>query len=262
MIPTPAAYDEHHIRTSDNVVLGMAVAGIGSRLLAQIVDLLCLGVIGGLLVWALSAILSTFNVSSTGVLVILLSSSTLFVVGYFAIPEGLAGGRTIGKRTLGIRVVMVDGSSIGMMASGIRNTVRILEYAFLPITAIFMFFQPQSRRGGDLAAGTLVIRERTASSHGSAPWQQQFRAQSIPAPADLGATVIGVQGLTGRELGALRTYASRTTLHPAQRQRIAANLATRLMDRLNLPADAPERSEDPQQFLARLYAQLSQQNLI
>jgi len=259
MIPSPASYDEHHIRTSDNVVLGMAVAGIGSRLLAQIVDLFCFGAIGGLLVLALSAIVSTFNVGGAAVLVILLSSSTLFLVAYFAIPEGLDGGRTIGKRMLGIRVVMADGSSVGMMASGIRNTIRIVEYAFLPIAAIFMFFQPQSRRGGDLAAGTLVIRERTAASRNPAS-HQQF--QSPPTPADLGPTVIGVHGLTGHELGALRTYASRATLHPAQRQRIAAKLAVRLQDRLNFPADAPERSEDPQQFLARLYAQLSEQDLI
>jgi hypothetical protein len=47
-----------------------------------------------------------------------------------------------------------------------------------------------------------------------------------------------------------------------QRQRIAEKLAARLMDRLNIAADAPERSEDPQLFLTRLYAQLSQQNLI
>jgi uncharacterized RDD family membrane protein YckC len=262
MIPSPAAYDEHHIRTSDNVVLGMAVAGIGSRLLAQIVDLLCLGIIGGLLFWALAAILSAFNLSSSAVLVIVVSSSTLFLVAYFAIPEGLGAGRTIGKRMLGIRVVMMDGSSIGMTASGIRNTIRIIEYAFVPLTAIWMFFQPQSRRGGDLAAGTLVVRERTASARNAVQPQQQVQPPPIPAPADVGPTLIGVQGLSGHELGALRTYFSRSTLHPVQRQRVAEKLATRLMDRLNIAADAPERIEDPQQFLARLHAQLSQQNLI
>jgi uncharacterized RDD family membrane protein YckC len=259
MIPTPASYDEHQVRTSDNVVLGMAVAGIGSRLLAQLIDLICFGVVAGLLFWALTAILSAFNLSDTAALVIVVSSATLFLIAYFAVQEGIGAGRTIGKRALGIRVVTVDGASIGMTASGIRNTIRIVEYAFLPLAAIWMFFQPQSRRLGDLAGGTLVIRERTASS------QNTFQAPQYPAPPppiDTGPTVIGMYALSGRELGALRTYFSRTTLHPAQKQRIAAQLAARLIDRLNLAPDAPERNEDPQMFLARLYAQLTQQNLV
>jgi uncharacterized RDD family membrane protein YckC len=257
MIPTPASYDEHHVRTSDNVVLGMAVAGIGSRLLAQLVDLVCLGTIAGLLFWALATILAAFNLSDSAILVIVVSSATLFLIAYFSVQEGLGAGRTIGKRMLGIRVVTVDGGSAGMTASGIRNTIRLVEYALAPLAAIWMFFQPQSRRLGDLAAGTLVIRERTASSQTTV-----VQNWSAPPQAQPGATVLGLHELSGRELSALRTFFSRTTLHPAQKQRIAATLATRLLDRLGFDADAPERSEDPQLFLARLYTQLTQQNLV
>jgi uncharacterized RDD family membrane protein YckC len=73
-------------------------------------------------------------------------------------------GRTPGKRSVGIRVVMRDGQRIQFHASVIRSVLR----AATGCSALFLagiatiFVTPDHRRLGDLAAGTIVIRDEDA----------------------------------------------------------------------------------------------------
>ena len=95
-------------------------------------------------------------------------SITLFVVifGYDILFEVLSSGRTPGKRLNGLRVVRVGGFPIGFLASAIRNTLRLID--FLPsaylVGCVAILVTEHNQRLGDLAAGTLVVRERKATS--------------------------------------------------------------------------------------------------
>jgi uncharacterized RDD family membrane protein YckC len=83
--------------------------------------------------------------------------------GYFTLFEALNGGRTPGKQALGIRVVMDTGQAITPSAAVVRNLVRVID-CYIPVPfapALFsMFLHPSNKRPGDMAAGTIVVRDR------------------------------------------------------------------------------------------------------
>src|SRR5919204_560075 len=89
--------------------------------------------------------------------------SLLVVAGYDIFVEVLNGGRTPGKMLNGLRVVRVEGHPVGFLTSAIRNVLRPID--FLPgaylLGAVLILATRKNQRVGDIAAGTLVVRERT-----------------------------------------------------------------------------------------------------
>src|SRR5438874_11960099 len=81
--------------------------------------------------------------------------------GWHIYFETQRGGRSPGKRAMGLRVVDARGLPISLYQSVVRNIVRALDFApaFYGVAAISSLIDPHHRRLGDLVAGTLVIRE-------------------------------------------------------------------------------------------------------
>jgi hypothetical protein len=83
------------------------------------------------------------------------------VFGYFWVSEGLWSGQTLGKKAFRLRAVGDRGEPLTFMQAGIRNIVRIID--FLPygygIGMIVLFANGRGKRLGDLAAGTLVVKD-------------------------------------------------------------------------------------------------------
>lgn len=242
--------DLHEIRTADNVGIGYDAAGIGSRFLAFGIDLLVQGIV------VLAALVVTLALAPSGVagtlaIALFLLVPLLVSVGYFVVAEALTAGRTPGKRVVGLRVIRADGGAPGLLEALVRNIVRIIDLA-LGIGVVVMFFDRRSRRLGDLAAGTVVVREQRTGAAVAPP--------VLPPPIlrtpDAGPAIDGVERLGTAEWSALRTFLSRTGLPPDQRARLAAVIAERLCERLELPPGAPERQWPPELLLERLYLQL------
>lgn len=153
--------EEVTIRTPENVEFAFELGGLASRLLAWLLDI---AVVIGLLLVA-SVLLLLAGVALGGIAVAL-----LFVVAfamqwfYFVVLEWRLDGQTLGKRVLGLRVVDARGFRIGFFQAAVRNLVRIVD--FLPglyfAGAVSALVDPEGRRLGDLAAGTLVVRTRAA----------------------------------------------------------------------------------------------------
>jgi len=247
--------DIQKIRTADNVQIGYTLAGIPSRLMAFLVDLLCnLGIV---LVAGLAAAALYGAMGSNGGVAEALAYTIfglMFLVGhffYFAILEATSAGRTPGKRAMGLRVVRVDGSAPGLTEAMVRNVARIADY-FLALGLFVAFFQPQTRRIGDLLAGTMVIRERTTVT------TAQVLAPVLVRTPDAGPGIDGVDRLGQHEYTVVRTFLSRHGLPPDQRTRLAWEITQRLFERMQLPANAPERMWPPELFIERLYLQLGQ----
>jgi uncharacterized RDD family membrane protein YckC len=99
----------------------------------------------------------------TSALPIALFSILIFILttGYFIIFEMWWDGRSPGKRALGLRVIRDAGFPIDWGASVIRNLVRIVEGAlgFYALSAISVLLSKENKRLGDIAAGTIVIRD-------------------------------------------------------------------------------------------------------
>jgi uncharacterized RDD family membrane protein YckC len=247
------AGDVVSVRTAENVSLDLPLAGLGSRLLAQLLDLLIVAAFNIVLFILLAAVATALDASDTALAVLAASVASLDAFLYFAINEGWRGGRTPGKRALGLRVVGAGGGAIGFSEALVRNLVRAVDM-LLGIGAVVMFFDSRSRRLGDFAAGTLVIRERFSNAGGLA-------GPVAPPPVLLrwgqpGAPLPGLERLGRHEHGVLRGFLSRYDLHPAQRTRIAADMAFRLLDRMGASPAAPERSEAPEYLIERTYLQL------
>lgn len=237
--------DVLEIRTADNVGIGYEVAGLGTRLLAFLVDLLVVSLILFIVQLFVVALLPGDELAAA-----LIAGGVSFFVfaGYFIVAETASGGRTPGKRALSVRVVRVDGGAPGLQEALVRGLVRIFD---LPLGIFPMFATAQSRRFGDLAAGTVVVRERRALA--MAP----PAAPILLRTPDAGPAIDGIANLGPREAAVLRTFLSRPGIAPELRARLAAQMAARLLDRMNLPPGAPERQWPPELLLERLYLQLA-----
>jgi uncharacterized RDD family membrane protein YckC len=80
--------------------------------------------------------------------------------GYFLFFELAMGGRSLGKRTLGLRVLRDGGRPLGLRESLVRNALRVVD--MLPanylVGLVAMVVSPEGKRLGDIAAGTVVVR--------------------------------------------------------------------------------------------------------
>jgi hypothetical protein len=87
----------------------------------------------------------------------------------------------------------------------------------------------RNQRLGDMAAGTLVVRERTTVASG--PW-----TTGLPAADDAELEGWDTTALTGEEVATVRRFLERrTTLTPEARARLAAELAGRLRPKVAVP---------------------------
>ena len=159
-------------------------AGIVSRTIAYVIDLIIFGLIIGAIVVMISGPFlllfpDQFNttflrdggqwdffVEPSGPIAILVSFivGTTMLIGlitYFIVIEGRFGA-TPGKWILGLRVLREDGTKIGYVESIIRNIPKVVgNSVFLVIDALLMVlvFNKEKQRGFDKIARTIVVHK-------------------------------------------------------------------------------------------------------
>ena len=213
------------VETPELVVLTYSIAGVGSRVLAGVTDLLiCAAALVAVSVAVLllggSLSLVSDRGASWGAAVLFLAQ---FVIlwGYYVLFEGFMDGQTPGKRLHQLRVVRDGGYSVTFGVSAVRNLVRMIDMqpgVFYLVGMTSLFFTKRGRRLGDLVAGTIVVREDVQ--------RVEEPARSKP-PADRGATVLQT-ALTEDEYILLGRFVERWgALDPLRRAALAAQLAER-----------------------------------
>ena len=218
------------IATPEGVELELALAGLGSRTAAGSIDLL----LKALLIAA--AALALLGLSGGGGLGAAAFSVASFAIyfGYDIAFEVLGGGRTPGKRASGLRVVADDGDPVGLRRSVIRNLVRVIDGpgTLYALGSVAILLTARSQRLGDLAAGTLVVRERRAVDRVGAA------APAVAAPTG----PFDVSAITSNELSTVRRFLERRIdLDDQARAGLAAQLAARLRPKVvGAPAGDPE----------------------
>lgn len=216
--------DRLHIETPEGVTIDLHLAGLGSRFGAASIDILILGAAFLVLILAFSLVGGVID-ADLGVFALgigsLLVAATL--LGYFIAFETFNNGRTPGKAAFGIRVVSATGSALTVTAVAIRTLMRLVD--FLPgaygIGAISVFVSEKNQRLGDIAANTVVVRDRVP--------------ELAPTTHDHARTTVGwdVSAITEEDLAVVRRFlARRTGLDMAARSRISASLATSLRPRV------------------------------
>jgi uncharacterized RDD family membrane protein YckC len=163
---------EYRVLTPERVALQYDIAGIGSRGAAAMVDTLIQAIALTVVFAALSGGTAVLGVSlslgrGTATLFLGLVALAIFVItsGYFMLWEIVWNGQTPGKRLVGVRVIRENGYPIRPVDAVIRNLVRIVDWLplFYGVGMLSMLLNPQSRRLGDFASGTIVVRERSSS---------------------------------------------------------------------------------------------------
>ncbi len=215
--------DRVTLATPEGVALELILAGLGSRFLARLLD----SVIQFGVIVALAFGLGIAGGGTPGfVQAIVIIFVFLTIFAYDVAFETLNHGRTIGKQAAGIRVVGQTGEPVRFLASAIRNIARILDFlpAFYLIGTISIIATERDQRVGDLAAGTLVMRDRF-------PGMARMTAPITVNPAAVATWDVSAIG-TG-EIQAVRQFLDRRLdLTPPARNYFVADLANRLAPRV------------------------------
>lgn len=208
-------YDETvTIATPEGVDLELTLAGAGSRFVSALVDL------GIQTVLAFATVAALGTAGGYGEAVVALVTFAV-VLGYDILFEVLASGRTPGKRLNGMRVVRSGGEPVGFLTSAIRNVLRLVD--FLPfayvIGAAAILATRKNQRLGDVAAGTLVVRDR-------AP-KRVPRAEAAALPSETAAW--DTSAITAEEVAAVRRFLERRSeIEADARAELARTFAERL----------------------------------
>jgi hypothetical protein len=163
--------------------------------------------------------------------IVVAAAGLLFAMVLFDILfEVRSGGRTPGKRALGLRVVLADGRPVGLRSSSVRNVLRLVEglpLSYVP-AIVSILVTDSNQRLGDLAAGTVVVHE-VGAGRAAAP-----RAPSHPVPAY--TETWDVSAVTAQELAAVRDFLRRRhDFTPEARKAVAERLAGALSSRVGGP---------------------------
>ncbi len=237
----PLAADEApavgHLVTGDAVLMDVRIARLGSRALARLLDL-CIQVgLAILLVIVGTLVLGTAgSLDEATVSVVVVIDIVVVLIGYPVIMETFARGRTFGKLAMGLRVVRDDGGPIRFRQALARALVGLSAEVpgLMPPLTWFacvgsMFASPSGKRLGDIAAGTIVIHERTPQTWGWVP--------AMPPELEPWARLLDLTRLSDDLALAVRNYLSRNRrLREPARTRLGAELAAEVASCVRPPA--------------------------
>jgi len=157
---------EHAMLTSDDLVTGEAVAldlppaGLGSRMVSGIIDLVVTLVLVFVVLFV--TIAAALQTDEALAMVALIGSLIIVFLVFPVTVETLTRGKSLGKYAVGLRTVRDDAGPITFQHAFVRALIGIVElYAFAGGPAFFSaLVSTRGKRLGDHAAGTYVVRER------------------------------------------------------------------------------------------------------
>jgi uncharacterized RDD family membrane protein YckC len=241
--------DQLSIETPELVAIEMPLAGIGSRFIALLVDYLIWGagflVLFFLVVLLLPGIHAFSKISAQWAVALAVFVVFLLNWGYFTLFEAFWNGRTPGKRVARIRVIQRTGQAIGLFESMARNFVRYIDQFpfFYAVGVVCVFVTKQHQRLGDLAAGTLVVRDRDPETplwgeSGSRTFTAQAFVPSAPRPepqATLNLPATSIARLSAADLEVLEGFFSRRLdMSLPTRQALAFRIASAIQAKSGL----------------------------
>lgn len=155
----PARQARLSIETPEGVVFSFELATPVTRALAWVVDAAAIG-LASAMIGQLCQSLRLLNGDWANAVTVLL----YFVISVFyaILLEWRWRGQTLGKRVLGLRVMDVHGLRLQLPQIALRNLLRLIDGLplFYLVGGLACVFSRNAQRLGDLAANTVVTRER------------------------------------------------------------------------------------------------------
>lgn len=249
--------DELRIETPEQIDIELEVAGLGSRFVAQVIDWLIKGfiVLGTLFVGLLLVLLLETNplAESSRYLVaaVLVALFYAFFLGFDIYYEVRHNGQTPGKKFAGIRVVRERGGPLDFRAAVIRNLLGLADFlpAYYFLGAFLVLYTKRGQRLGDLAADTVVLRERGSSLPEEPVGEvERFASDDYPFTAEQ------LRQCTAEDRQVLRSFFRRyRDMKHRAREQLACRLCDTFLERL---AYQSSREIIAETFLASLFREL------
>ncbi len=225
---------DYSISTPENVDLHLEIAGLGNRLLAQLIDgaimlgvslvFVAFGVGAAIFITASDLDSKTKSIFYAVIIMVIIFVIFILQNGYFLIFEGIWRGQTPGKRAAEIRVIEQNGQPISWPAAIIRNLMRLID-SLMFLGIIIILLDKNERRLGDMAAGTIVIRERKT---------EISTAHIKMVTSAVADTSLDVGRITPAEYDLLVDYLRRReSLAKSHRPGVAQKLATHFKQKLS-----------------------------
>jgi uncharacterized RDD family membrane protein YckC len=222
------------VKTPESIAFSYELAGLGSRFLAVAIDvaiqtLVMIGIIWGLVYAGTHMSSAAMRDASRASkfeesLAIAFIITIIFVIyfGYFIIFETFWNGQTPGKKLMGLRVVRDGGYPADFASIAIRNVIRVGEAVagLYAISAVAALMSPENKRLGDMAAGTLVVRDTATAK----------LAAILEEPPDAARPIM----LTAEERSLIDLFVVRRQgMTPGNRAVMAARIAQRVRPRVS-----------------------------
>lgn len=243
---------EFQVDTPEAISISYTVAGIGSRFAAVALDVMIEIVLLLVIVIGVQEIAPFSGALSTVAGVMAITLLFLLIWGYYLLFEAFWNGQTPGKSALRIRVIKTTGHPIGFAESAIRNLLRIVDWlpSFYALGVITMFVNRESRRLGDLAAGTVVVKVPRRVRPATILPQSVSTPPLIPprGAADPDEVLWNLRSLSASDLGLVERFLDRVASLPMDaRARVGDQIAAGVASRIGAREQA-----DPAVFLRRV----------
>jgi uncharacterized RDD family membrane protein YckC len=225
--------DRVSISTPEGIEIDLALAGIGSRMSARILDFFLQVLIAAPIALVLGLIAGGLSGSTEIAVGLAVGSAFFSFLFYDVLFETYREGQTPGKRRLGIRVLGDGGEPVSFRAAMVRNALRLIdEWGTLFIAALVSIVRsPRNQRLGDIAAGTIVVGVGAAALGDritSSALGSELTVSLGALPALERARTWDTSAIGAEELDTIRQFLTRrTTLLPEPREELAARLAAR-----------------------------------
>ncbi|MCH1626699.1 RDD family protein [Ferdinandcohnia quinoae] len=235
--------EQMDIKTPEFVSIQFQLAGLGSRTAAFLLDQILLQIINISVFIILLIIMygepRWWFLGEQSSIPIALTIIGLFLLnwGYFFACEFFSGGRTLGKKLLGIRVIQENGHSITLLSSFIRNLLRIIDS--LPVSyflgMIMIFFHSKHKRLGDIVAGTIVVHERRRKRKNKlSKIEKEIESRGL-SKNDLMIDEWSLKSIGAKEWKLVQTYCNRfLQLGEDERERLTMQVAEILFPKIGL----------------------------
>lgn len=238
---------QEHTITGEAVVLNMRAANFMPRLGAALLDaIIYVAVWIGLLI-GVAEFTGIFAMDTAAVQSVMLIATVSLMFIMPLLVEGFSHGRSLGKLAFGLKVVRDDAGTIRWRHAFTRCLTGVFELWMTAgsVAIIASLFNKQSKRLGDMMAGTYVIVARAPQMPAAMPdvpptmqqWTQVADVGRIPA------------GLATQVNALIRNS---NTMHPNALANVSRNVYQQL---LQYVTPGPPPGVDPMTFMVGVMAE-------
>jgi len=243
--------------TPESVDLEFALAGIGNRALALLIDYHVLGLLLAIfwigwisfsiqLMNFLSQLGGDYSGAPNWLLAIFLLVTFAIFTGYFVYFEVFRQGQTPCKLFAKIRVIREDGRPLRLSQAALRALLRPVDDFFF-LGVFFILLDQREKRIGDIVAGTLVVQESSSDPKTALTISDEAQELAVQLPG-----MTHLAALRPDDFAVVRTYLQRrSNMALLPRRDLSMQLARQLKALIQLETIPTGLTSD--QFLEAIY---------